>query len=126
MIYLSLPELLRTAERTLGDVEVRDMGLLESALARPQAVAFGVEAYTTFEAKAAALVHSIVRNHALIDGNKRLGLAALIAFLGMNGYRLTVDNDGAHDLILAIAAGELNEVDDIAKRIAAASEPFAF
>ncbi len=82
MIYLTLPELMIVAERTLGQVEVRDIGLVESAVARPMASAFGEDAYPSIDHKAAALVHSIARNHALVDGNKRLALAGLIAFYG--------------------------------------------
>ena len=75
MIYLTLAELLYVAERTLGhDYAVRDYGLLEAAVARPQATVFGQDAYPDLDAKAAALLHSVARNHALIDGNKRLGL----------------------------------------------------
>ncbi|HAM21699.1 MAG TPA: type II toxin-antitoxin system death-on-curing family toxin, partial [Actinobacteria bacterium] len=65
----------------------------------------------------AALVHSIAKNHALVDGNKRLALGALIAFLGMNGQRLTLSNDQAHDLIIDIASGVLTEVEEISQRI---------
>lgn len=89
MLYLTLPELIHIAERTLGGaVEIRDPGLLASALARPQATAFGEDAYLTLGTKAAALLHSIAKNHALVDGTKRLGLAGTIAFLGINGVRL--------------------------------------
>ena len=120
MIYLTLPELLHVAERTLGpDVPVRDHGLLESALARPQASAFGVDAYGSFEEKVGALLHSLARNHALIDGNKRLALAATIAFLGLNGYRLTLTNDEAYQLIIDVSVGQLDDVADIADRIRA-------
>jgi death on curing protein len=91
VIYLTLPELLHVAGRTLGpDYSVRDIGLLEAALARPRATAFGKDAYPDLDTKAAALLHSIARNHALIDGNKRLALAAVIAFYGLNGRRLTL------------------------------------
>lgn len=122
MIYLTLAELLRVAERAIdGGVEVRDHGLLESALARPQASVFGDDAYPTLEEKAAALMHSLVRNHALVDGNKRLGLAATIAFLGMNGRRLTLTNDEAYDLVIAVATGKLDEVGEIAVRLRDAS-----
>jgi death-on-curing protein len=121
--YLNLAELLRTAERTLGTVEVRDIGLLESAAARPQASAFGTGAYPTLDLKAAALVHSIAKNHALIDGNKRLALASLLAFYGVNGRRLTLTNDEAHDFIMAIASGEIDDVQSIADRLATATEP---
>ena len=124
MIYLTLPELLRVAVRTLGgEPAVRDYGLLESALARPQATAFGSGAYPGLDAKAAALLHSLARNHALIDGNKRLALAATIAFYGVNGRRLTVTNDEAYELIMDVAAGKLDSVDDIAPILAAATEP---
>ena len=124
MIYLTLPELLHVAERTLGPgCSVRDYGLLEAALARPQATAFGEDAYPGLDAKAAALLHSIARNHALIDGNKRLALAAAIAFYGVNGRRLTLTNDAAYDLIISVAAGQLDTVDGIAAVLQAATEP---
>lgn len=121
MIYLTLPELLYAAERTVGTVEVRDRGLLSSALARPQATAFGDEAYPAIEEKAAALLHSIARNHALVDGNKRLALAATIAFLGMNGRRLRLSNDEAYEIVLSVAARDLDDVPSIAAHLRAGS-----
>ncbi len=124
MIYLTLSELLHVAERTLGpDVPVRDPGLLESALARPRATAFGADAYEGLEEKAAALLHSLARNHALVDGNKRLALAGTIAFLGLNGRRLTLTNDEAYTLIMDVASGQLNDVAAIAERLRQGSEP---
>jgi death-on-curing protein len=124
VIYLTLPELMHVAERTLGsEGSVRDYGLLESALARPQATAFGTDAYPNLEEKAAALLHSLRRNHALVDGNKRLALAATIAFLGMNGDRLTLTNEEAYTLVIAIASGQLDDVPVIAERLARGSEP---
>jgi death on curing protein len=124
VIYLTLPELLHIAGRALGsDPEVRDYGLLESALARPQATAFGSDAYPGLDAKAAALLHSLARNHALIDGNKRLALAATIAFYGVNGCRLTLTNGDAYELIMSVAEGKLDSVDDIAAVLATATEP---
>jgi death-on-curing protein len=124
VIYLTLPELLHVARRALGgEPEVRDYGLLESATARPQATAFGTDAYPDLDTKAAALAHSLVRNHALIDGNKRLALAGVIAFYGVNGRRLILTNDEAYELIIEIAAGHLDSVDDIATRLKAATEP---
>jgi len=124
VIYLTLPELLHVAERTLGpDYAVRDHGLLEAALARPQATAFGKDAYPDLEAKAAALLHSIARNHALIDGNKRLALAAVIAFCGLNGRRLTLTNDAAYDLVISVASGKLNTVEEIAAVLRPATRP---
>lgn len=118
MIYLSLAELLHVATRTLAEPPaVRDIGLLQAAVGRPRATAFGHDAYPTSEDKAAALVHSLARNHALVDGNKRLALAGLIAFLGVNGRRLTLSNDDAYDLIIAIATGELDDISSIADRL---------
>jgi death on curing protein len=114
VIYLTLSELLHVAERTLGTgYAVRDYGLLEAALARPRATAFGKDAYPNLDAKTAALLHSIARNRALIDSNKRLALAAVIAFYGLNGRRLILTNDEAYDLIISAAAGEIDNVDDI-------------
>jgi len=118
VIYLRYDELLYVAERAIApDVVVRDHGLLESALARPQASVFGRDAYPTLMLKAAALTHSLVRNHGLVDGNKRLGLSGLIAFLGLNGMRLTWTNDEAYEFIVKIASGALDEVSEIAERI---------
>ena len=80
MIFLLLEDLLHIAERTLPTAPVvRDYGLLESALGRPQATAFGADAYADIHEKAAALLHSLARNHALVDGNKHLALAAVLA-----------------------------------------------
>lgn len=123
MIYLTLAELIHVAERVLGsEVPVRDPGLLQSALARPQATAFGADAYATLEEKAAALLHSLARNHALADGNKRLALAGTIAFLGVNGRRLTLTNEQAYELVMAVSAGELNDIAEIARRIKGGSQ----
>jgi death on curing protein len=125
VIYLTLPELIHVAERTLGpDVPVRDHGLLESALARPQATVHGADAYASLEQKAAALLHSLARNHALVDGNKRLALAATIAYLGLNGRRLTLSNDEAYTLVMDVAAGKLDDVSSIAEHNQAGTEPW--
>ena len=97
---------------------------LQAGLARPRGSAFGKDAYPTLEDKAAALLHSVARNHALVDGNKRLALAATVAFLGVNGRRLTMINDGAYELVMAVAAGELDDVEVLAGRLRAAAEPW--
>ena len=126
MLFLTLPELLHIAERTLGpDYAVRDYGLLEAALARPRATAFGKDAYPTLDAKAAALLHSQARNHALLDGNKRLALAALIAFYGLNGRRLTLTNDAAYDLVMNVISGKLDSAEEIAAALHRATRPRA-
>lgn len=121
MIYLDLEELLHVAERTLGEVLVRDHGLLESALARPQTTVFGEDAYPGLADKAAALLHSLARNHALVDGNKRLALAGVLAFLGLNGRRLTLSNDEAYDLVMAVASGQIDDIVAIAARLPTAA-----
>jgi death-on-curing protein len=124
VIFLNLEELLHVAARALGvEPEVRDPGLLESALARPRASAFGEPAYPTIHLKAAALLHSLARNHALVDGNKRLALAATIAFYGINGIRLILTNDQAYELVINVASGTLNEVPGIASVLEASTEP---
>jgi death-on-curing protein len=115
VIYLSAEDLAHIAERALGHrPEVRDWGLLDSAAARPRATAVGADAYRDIYEKAAALLHSIARNHPLVDGNKRLALGATIAFLGVNGSRLTLTNDEAYQFIVDVAAGRLDDVSPIA------------
>lgn len=122
MIYLTCEELLHVGQRILGDMPIRDQGLLESALARPRASAFGEDAYVSLPEKAAALTHSLARNHGLVDGNKRLSLAALIAFLGMNGRRLTWSNDEAYEFIVGVASGHLDDITEIGATIADGTE----
>ena len=124
MIFLDLEDLLHVATRALGEApDVRDVGLLGSALARPRASAFGVDAYGTLDEKAAALLHSLARDHALVDGNKRLALAATITFYGVNGVRLTCTNDEIYDLVVDVAAGALDDVPAIAAWLAEATGP---
>ncbi len=117
--YLDLDDLIAVADVAVGRrPEVRDWGLLESALARPKASIFGEDAYPGLNGKAAALLHSLVNNHALVDGNKRLGLVAVLLFYGMNGCDLTATEDERVELILAIADGGLSDVEEIADRLA--------
>jgi prophage maintenance system killer protein len=91
-----------------GQVTICDAGLLEAAAARPQAMAFGADAYPDLHAKAAALVHSLARNHALVDGYKRLALGALAAFYGINGRRLTLSHNALSATTLR--SGQANRV----------------
>lgn len=114
--YLSVEDLLEIAVGILDEVAVRDHGLLASAAARPQSSAFGQDAYPTFATKAAALMHSIARNHALVDGNKRLAWAATRVFCLLNGHDLDFSVDDAEQLVLAVARGGL-DVTDIARTI---------
>lgn len=113
--YLAMEDLLGLV-RALHAGPVRDLGLLDAACARPQSTAFGQDAYPTLEQKAAALLHSIVRNHALVDGNKRLGWLATTVFLDLNGHTVALTDDEAFELVMEVAQGEL-EVDQIADRL---------
>lgn len=116
--YLDLDDLLVIGRDAVGgEVVVRDYGLLESALARPQTTVFGADAYPDLHTKAAALLHSLARNHALVDGNKRLAWLATYVFLDINGHRVTATNDEVIEFVLAVAAGELDDVAAIAVRL---------
>ena len=109
--YLSADDLLDVAAGVLGEVRVRDAGLLASAAARPSTTAFGEEAYPSFTQKAAALLHSLARNHALVDGNKRLAWSAARAFCLLNGRDVRYAVDDAETFVLAVAAGDLDVPD---------------
>ena len=112
--YLDLDDLLAAANAAVGgQAEVRDVGILQAAAARPQATAFGDDAYPTLDAKAAALLHSIVAGHPLVDGNKRLGWVAVRLFYQMNGSDIHPPADEAFDLVMAVAGG-LRDVPAIA------------
>jgi death-on-curing protein len=111
--YLGVEDLLEIAAGIIDEVAVRDAGLLAAAAGRPQVTVFGDDAYPTFEDKAAALLHSLVRNHALVDGNKRLAWAATRVFCLLNGRALAYTVDDAEALMLTAAAGGL-EVPEIA------------
>ena len=111
--FLSLDDLLRIADGVLSEVLIRDIGLLESACARPQTTIFGDVAYPTLIEQAAALVHSLARNHPLIDGNKRLAWSGMKVFLSLNSTHLSYTVDDAEQFVLMIARGEM-EVPEIA------------
>jgi death on curing protein len=116
----ALDDLLRIADAAVsGEVVVRDVGLLQSAPARPQATAFGQDAYPSLHLKAAALLHSLTGNHALVDGNKRLAWAATAVFLGINGHRVFASQDDVVELVLSVADGSLRDVEKIAEHLAA-------
>jgi len=118
MIYHDLDDLLHLAALILaGEPPVRDLGLLESAISRPQASYLGEQLYPTVALKAAALMHSIAKNHALVDGNKRLALSGMHTFLWMNGYRLTMTNDEAFVFTKQVASGAIDDVETIAAAI---------
>jgi death-on-curing protein len=116
--YLDLEDLLDLAPRLLGDPPpIRDVGLLGSAVARPQTTVFGEDAYPDLWSKAAALLVSIVKNHALIDGNKRLGWLATAVFLDLNGVAVVeATNDDIYELVMEVAAGH-DSVAEVADRL---------
>ena len=111
MRYLTLAEVLdlhrRVIEQTGGADGVRDLGGVESAVAQPQMSFDGVPLYSTIAESAAALCFSLVMNHPFVDGNKRVGHAALETFLVLNGYELMGDVGDAEKLMLNLAAGEV-------------------
>lgn len=121
--FLDLEDLVALVRR-LGAGPVRDVGLLEAACARPRTSVFGVDAYPTLAGKAAALLHSIVANHALVDGNKRLGWLAAVVFLDLNGRSVTLDDDAAFRLVMDVAEGRL-DVEAISGILATALAPTA-
>jgi death-on-curing protein len=118
--HLDLEDLLAAAEAALGrQPEVRDIGLLEAAVARTRATAFGAEAYPDLDSKAAALLHSLVTGHPLVDGNKRLGWVAVRLWYRLNDQDLVADPDAAFELVVAVAGGSVRDVEAIATRLAA-------
>ncbi|PSL02527.1 death-on-curing protein [Haloactinopolyspora alba] len=114
--FIDLQDVFDVAEVILGhEPEVRDAGLLDAAVHRPRASMFGAEAYPDLPHKAAAMLESLARNHALIDGNKRVAWATTAVFLLDNGLSLLeVDQDDAYDFMISVAAGKL-ELTEIAQ-----------
>lgn len=118
MKYLDLADFQAVADAVLdAPLQVRDWGLVESALARPQATVFGDDAYPTVWAKAAALLLSLVGNHALVDGNKRAGFTCAVLFLHKNGIRLVFEEDDAYEFVISVAERRLSDVDAVAARL---------
>jgi death-on-curing protein len=115
LVYLTLEDLLQLCA-DLGDLQVRDLGLLDSAVHRPSAGYAGQDAYPTLAAKAAALLHSVVMNHALVDGNKRLAWLGCVVFLDLNGHRSALTQPAATALVLDAITTSL-EVPAIAERL---------
>ena len=109
--YLTKEEVLelhrQSLERYGGAVGIRDEGLLESAIAQPQAAFGGQELYPTLAAKAAALGFSLINNHPFFDGNKRVGFAAMAVFLVLNSKKLTCTADDGESTVLAVASGKM-------------------
>jgi len=108
--YLTLEDLIEIGTALIPGFAIRDLGLLESAAVRPQTTVYGKDAYKSFTTKAAALMHSLARNHCLVDGNKRLAWAGTRVFCLMNGSDLKIDVDTAEELVQATARGEVDVV----------------
>ena len=121
--FLESDDLIELARRLLGDPPpIRDVGLLAAAAARPQASAFGVDAYPDIWTKAAALLQSIVGNHPLIDGNKRLGWLATAVLLELNGVGITAaPNDDVYRQVMRVAS-ESPDIEAIARWLRALKE----
>jgi death-on-curing protein len=118
--YLDVEDLLALAAELLGEpVPIRDAGLLASAAARPMATIAGEDAYPDLWSKAAALLQSLLQNHALVDGNKRLGWLATAVFLELNGVRVTrVSNDDVYDFVMWATTSGV-DLDEIGSRLRA-------
>ena len=117
--YLTVEQALRIGRAAVGGpIQVRDVGLLESAIHRPRASVLGQEAYPEVLTKAAALLHSLASNHPLVDGNKRLAWLATYVFLAKNDIVLDADDDVAFDLVMRVASGSIADVDQIAATLA--------
>jgi len=117
--HLTVEQALRIARAAVGGpIELRDIGLLEAAVHRPRASVLGQDAYPDLVTKAAALLHSLVGNHPLVDGNKRLAWLATYVFLAKKGVILDPDDDSAFDLVIAVAAGDVDDVETIADTLA--------
>ena len=112
MIILSKEQVLMLHEQLIaatgGINGVRDEGLLDSALANPFQSFGGEELYPSIQAKAAHLCYGLVKNHSMIDGNKRIGAHVMLVFLALNGYELSYEQEELVDIILCLAAGEMS------------------
>ena len=123
-LYLDLDTALAIAARAVeAEPEVADYGLLASALARPQATVMGQDAYPSPYGKAGALLHSLTKNHCLVDGNKRLAWLATVVFCYINGLLVDAPDDEAYDFVIAIADGTIADVGEIAARLERWSRP---
>ena len=117
--YLTTEQALRIARCAVGGpVQMRDIGLLDAAGHRPRASVLGQDAYPDLMTKAAALLHSLARNHPLVDGNKRLAWLATYVFCAKNGLELDPPDDDAYTLVVSVAAGDISDLAEIAATLA--------
>jgi death-on-curing protein len=115
MRHLSLAEVIElhrmVIEQAGGSPGLRDLGALESAVAQPRMTFGGTDLYPSWVEKSAALCFSLVKNHPFIDGNKRVGHAAMETLLVINGFEIDASTDEQEQLVLALAAGQLSRED---------------
>jgi death-on-curing protein len=117
--YVTTEQALRIARHAVGGpIHVRDIGLLDAAVHRPQARVLGQDAYPDLMTKAAALLHSLARNHPLVDGHQRLAWLATWVFCARNGVELDPLDDDAYALVVGVAAGDIAELPEIAVALA--------
>ena len=117
--YLTVEQALRIARTAVGGpIQVRDVGLLEAAVHRPRTSVLGQDAYPDLLSKAAALLHSLARNHPLVDGNKRLAWLATYVFCAKIGVELEAHDDAAYELVTGVASGSIDDVGEIAAILA--------
>lgn len=117
MLYLTVGDVIAMNEAEVGAEALADFGLLESAVLRPQTTIGGVDAYASIHEKAAALMHSLIRNHPFVDGNKRTAVVAAFTFYLLNGWEIRTQDSDVVALAVDVAEGQL-DVAAIAKRLA--------
>jgi len=106
--YLTVGEVIFVSESEVGPNLLKDFGLLESAVMRCQQSVFGEDAYPDIHSKAAALFHSLARNHAFYDGNKRTAVVSLVLFYGLNGWALEIEQGEMVALAVDVAEGQMD------------------
>jgi death-on-curing protein len=121
--YLTADDVLRINERFVGPDQLRDFGLVDGAVMRPQMSAFGEDAFPTIHEKAAALLHGLARNHPFVTGNKRTAWTAMAMFYMVNGYNLPVEALDVISLTTDVAEGQIG-VQDIAAMLKDWAQPF--
>ena len=114
--YLNIEDIVEMI-RALRIGPIRDLGLLDSAVNRPRSSAFGEDAYETLDHKAAALLHSMTKNHALVDGNKRLAWLSTVVFCDLNGFAPDICDDDAYQLVWDIARSAEDDLSAIAEML---------
>lgn len=119
-VYLTFEQVLAIHDVVAGQTGIRDAGVIQSAVGRPQATAFGEDAYPTVSEKAAALLQSLACNHGWVDGNKRTAWVATLTFLEINGHHLNAgfNQDEAEEFMVAVAEGRHADVPKTAIELA--------